>query len=60
MRACNRKIASVIAQTVVLLVGAIMLFIDNNRTGVSQWRENGRAGADNNQCPAASGGFPYI
>ena len=36
-----------------------MLLIDNNRTGVSQWRENGRAGADNNQRPAAGGGFPH-
>ena len=58
LRALDREIPGRIAKALLLLERGVVLFIDDDDSGVRQRQENCRARPDDNRCAAAAGGSP--
>ncbi len=54
------EIPGVVTKPVMLLVRAVVLLVDDDRTRLGQRCENGRAGADDDHGAPAGGGFPDV
>ena len=54
LRTRNGEVASRIAESLLLLVGRIVFFIDDDESGLRERREDGRAGADHDAGSTAA------
>ncbi len=54
------QVAGMVAQAILLLVGAVVLLVDDDHPGMSQGGKDGRAGAQYDRRPAACRGLPGI
>src|SRR4029077_16343184 len=60
LRAEDRHVARVIARRFLLLVGALVLFVDDDDTQLVQWREYRAAGANHDPRGASMNSMPLI
>ncbi len=60
MPAVDRQVPGVVAQAVLLLVGQVVFFINDDQAGPGQGCEYGRAGTDDDARLAVAGGDPGV
>ena len=54
----HRQVPGLVAETILLLVGGIVLLVDHNQAQRGAWREHGRTGADHKPGAARTGVLP--